>query len=331
MFTVHSLPLAVACCVITMLGWGSWANTQKLAGKTKWPFELFYWDYAIGVFLFSILFMLTLGSSGAAGMGAIENLRQAAQATMLSAALAGALFNISNILLVVAIDGAGMAVAFPVGVGLALVIGTIGSYVQNPKGNPVALTGGVALVVVAMALSAIAYSRLPKVEGPRKFRAIIFAVVAGCLMGFFYPELTSTISPDFNHSPIQPGTLTPYTALFFFAAGMLMSNVVVNTIFMKAGGRTYPQYFAGSVRLHSLGVLGSFAWMLALSLNVLAAGVAGPAVSYALGQGATLVASIWGVLIWREFRAAPPGTSVYIYLMFAAYAAGLIVIGLATV
>lgn len=330
MFTVHSLAPAVLFCVITMLGWGSWANTQKLAGKTKWPFELFYWDYAIGVFLFSILFMLTLGSTGGHGMAALENLRSAGESNITRAIFAGALFNISNILLVVAIDGAGMAVAFPVGVGLALVIGTVGSYLQSPKGNPAALFGGVALVVLAMILSALAHRRLPHVTGPGRFRALVFAVVAGCLMGFFYPELTSTISPDFNNSAIQPGFLTPYTALFFFAAGMLASNVVVNTIFMKAGGKTYAQYFAGSLKLHSLGVLGSFAWMIALSLNVIASGVAGPAVSYALGQGATLVASIWGVFIWKEFRSAPPGTSIYIFLMFAAYAAGLTVIGLAT-
>ena len=55
MFVVHSLPVAILFCVITMLGWGSWANTQKLAGKEKWPFQLFYWDYAIGVFLFSLV------------------------------------------------------------------------------------------------------------------------------------------------------------------------------------------------------------------------------------------------------------------------------------
>jgi glucose uptake protein len=330
MFTVNSLGLSVLFCVITMLGWGSWANTQKLAGKTKWPFELYYWDYAIGVFLFSVVCMFTLGSVGGDGVGAIDNLRSAAAGNMTGAAFSGVIFNISNILLVVAIDAAGMSVAFPLGVGLALVIGTLASFLQAPKGNPAALFSGVALVVLAMIMSALAYSKLPKVSGRSWSRGVLFAVIAGCLMGFFYPQLVGTVSPDFNSGAVKPGLLTPYTALFFFAVGLLLSNLVVNTLFMKAGGRTYGQYFNGSAKLHWLGILGGLIWMLALTLNVIASGVAGPAVSYALGQGATLVAAIWGVLIWKEFRAAPAGTALYLYLMFGGYALGLTLIGVAT-
>jgi glucose uptake protein len=325
MFTVSSLPIAILFCVITMLGWGSWANTQKLAGKTEWPFELYYWDYALGVFLFSILFMVAFG-----GAGAIANLGAAGSGAIWGALLSGAIFNVSNILLVVAIDAAGMSVAFPVGVGLALVIGTVTSYLQAPKGNPAALAGGVGLVILAMILSAIAYSKLPRSAGRGWARGVAFAVIAGALMGFFYPRLVRTISPDFNSGVIQPEFLSPYTALFLFAIGLLLSNLVVNTIFMKAGGKTYREYFAGTSKLHALGVLGGAIWMLALSLNVIASGVAGPAISYALGQGATLVAAIWGVLIWKEFRAAPAGTAPFLYLMFAGYALGLTLIGLAT-
>jgi glucose uptake protein len=161
-------------------------------------------------------------------------------------------------------------------------------------------------------------------------KGIGFAVVAGCLMGFFYPQLMRAISPNFSEAAIAPGMLTPYTALFFFAIGLVASNVVVNSVFMKVGGWSYSQYFAGKPRLHGIGILGGAIWMLALSLNVLASGVAGPAISYALGQGATLVAAIWGVLIWREFRAALQGTTVYIALMFVGYVLGLVLIGSAT-
>ena len=161
-------------------------------------------------------------------------------------------------------------------------------------------------------------------------KGLVFSVIAGCLMGFFYPQLQSSISRRFNASRIEPGYLTPYTALFLFSIGLVASNVIVNTIFMKAGGKTYGQYFAGTMKLHSAGVLGGAIWMLALSLNILASGVAGPAISYALGQGATLVAAIWGVVIWKEFRAAPKGTTPLIALMFAGYTLGLIVIGIAT-
>jgi len=329
-FIVHDLGVAVLLCLVTMLGWGSWANTQKLAGKDRWPFELFYWDYAIGVFAFSLLFAFTLGSSGASGTPFLENLRDASGKAMWTAISSGVLFNIANILLVVGIDAAGMAVAFPVGVGLALVIGTVKSYVQAPKGSAGFLMAGVALIVFAMIMSALAHRRLPPAAKTRPGRGLAFSAIAGCLMGFFYPQLVASLSPDFASRAIEPGWLTPYTALVLFAVGLLASNLAVNTIFMRAGKLTYADYLRGRARLHSLGMLGGCIWMLALSLNVIASGVAGPAISYALGQGATLVAAIWGVFIWREFVDAPTGTWTLISLMFGGYVAGLILIGTAS-
>ncbi len=330
MFVVDNLGLAILFCVVTMLGWGSWANTQKLAGSQKWEFPLYYWDYAIGVFLCGVLFMLTLGTLGPTGMAAPENLSQAGAGPLTRAFLSGVLFNISNILLVVAIDEAGMSVAFPLGVGLALVIGTVASYVQAPKGNPGLLFLGVALVVLAMIVSALAYSKLPRPSGGSWRRGVVFAIVAGCLMGFFYPQLVKSISPDFRSGAIEAGQLTPYTALVLFGAGLLLSNFIVNTIFMRTARLRYADYFRGSARLHSLGLAGGMIWMLALGLNVVASGVAGPAISYALGQGATLVAAIWGVFVWKEFQSAPKATMPLVALMFAGYAAGLVLIGLAT-
>jgi glucose uptake protein len=295
-----TLPLAIFFCVITMLSWGSWANTQKLAGKEKWPFELFYWDYAIGVFLFSLLFATIGGGFNIVGACAV------------TALISGAIFNLANILLVVSIDAAGMSVAFPVGIGLALVIGTVESYVETPKGNPSLLFAGVALVVFAMIMSAAARQSV----GKNRVRGLIFSIVAGCIMGLFYPQLMRAIGPD---------KLTPYVALVFFAAGVLLSNIVINTVFMKTGGVTYADYFRGSAKLHLIGILGGSIWMLALCLNVIASGVAGPAISYALGQGATLIAALWGVLVWRE-----KGVLSYTVLMFIGYATGLILIGAAT-
>jgi glucose uptake protein len=331
MFAVESLPVAIAFCVVTMLGWGSWANAQKLAGKEKWPFELFYWDYAIGVFLFGLIFAHTLGSFGSAGMSARENLHAAGGWANLAPALeSGALFNLSNILLVVGIDAAGMSVAFPVGVGLALTIGTVESYIAAPKGNPAMLFSGVALIVCAMVFSAVAHSRLPHSGGKNRARGLVYSVIAGCLMGFFYPLLMKPISPNFNTAPIAPGMLTPYVALMAFGAGVLGSNIVWNTVFMRVGGVRYASYFRGSMKLHAIGILGGFIWMIALCFNVIASGVAGPAISYALGQGATLVAALWGLLIWHEFRSAREGTGKYIALMLAGYAGGLILIGAAS-
>jgi glucose uptake protein len=330
MFAVHSLPIAVAFCVITMLGWGSFANTQKLVGKEKWPFELFYWDYAIGVLLFSLLFAATLGSHGSSGMSVPANLHTYEFRFAIPALVSGAIFNVSNLLLIAGIDAAGMAVAFPVGVGLALVIGTVEAYIQSPKGDPRLLFAGVGLVVFAMLMSALAHRKLPAAEGRKPLRGLVFSVIAGCIMGSFYPQLMLSISPGFNSAPIVAGMLTPYLALVFFAIGVVASNFVVNTIFMRAGHVTYGDYFRGRAKFHWIGILGGCIWMIALSLNVIASSVAGPAISYALGQGATLIASLWGVLIWHEFRSAPKGTTPYIVLMFIGYASGLLLIGAAT-
>ena len=334
MFVVQTLPIAILFCLITMLGWGSWANTQKLSGARgsaeKWRFELFYWDYAFGVLLFGLLFALTFGSFGAAGESALTNLHTATWRYVMPALVSGAIFNAANILLVVGIDAAGMTLAFPVGVGLALVIGTVESYHQMPKGDPGLLFGGVALIVFAMVMSALAYRKLPNSAGKSRARGLIFSVLAGCIMGSFYPQLMRAISPNFNSTPIAPGMLTPYTALVFFGVGVVSSNLIVNSIFMRAGHVTYSDYFRGSARLHLIGILGGVIWMAALCFNVIASGVAGPAISYALGQGATLIAAIWGVVVWRELKAGPPGTGRYAALMFAGYAAGLVLIGLAT-
>lgn len=329
MIVVQELWLAILLCMVTMLGWGSWANTQKLAGKDHWPFELYYWDYALGVLLCGIVAAFTAGSSGGHLQPVLPNLAQAESGAMWIAFSSGALFNIANILLVVAIDRAGMAVAFPVGVGLALVIGTIVSYAQAPKGSAGVLAAGVALIVLAMVASSIAYRRLPR-KSSGAGTGLVYAVLAGITMGYFYPQLMKSITPDFTAGQLVPGMLTPYAALLVFGVGLAASNVVLNTIFMRAGKVTYREYFGGSARLHSLGILGGAIWMTALICNVLASGVAGPAISYALGQGATLVASLWGVFVWREFSAAPAGTSKWVAIMLAGYVAGLMLIGLAT-
>jgi glucose uptake protein len=329
MFIVDNQAVAFLLCVVTMLGWGSWANTQKLAGKERWPFALYYWDYAFGVALLGLVFCFTLGNFGSAGSSAVANLHTASVGSLLRALASGALFNLSNILLVIAIDAAGMSLAFPVGVGLALVIGTVASYYHAPKGSPLLLGAGVMLIIFAMIMSAMAVRQVQRQRSVNATRGLLFAIAAGCLMGFFYPQLISSMSPNFNTEPIQPGYLTPYTALLLFGIGLLLSNVVINTVFMRVQGSTFREYREATPRLHGLGLLGGAIWMIALSLNVIASGVAGPAVSYALGQGATLVAALWGVFVWREFRGAATGTRLLVALMLIGYTAGLMLIGAA--
>lgn len=324
MFIVSSYATAVFMCIITMLCWGSWANTQKLAGR-HWRFELYYWDYALGVLIFSVLLGLTMGSTGGQGRPFLEDIAQAGTGPIASAVLGGIIFNLSNILLVAAIAVAGMAVAFPVGVGLALVIGVITSYAVKPEGDPTVLFVGVAVVALAILLDAAAYRRTGTGAGGG-FKGLALSVAAGVLMGFFYRWVAASMATDFA-SP-EAGMLTPYTAVFFFSVGLFASNFVWNTLAMKLSGEPVKMsdYFRGSAGVHLTGILGGLIWNLGMSLSIIASGQAGFAISYGLGQGATMVAALWGVFIWKEFAGASKGTGKLLTLMFICYAVGLTLI-----
>ena len=327
MFVLESYPVAVVFCVITMLCWGSWANTQKLAGKT-WRFELFYWDYVIGVFLMALIFAFTLGNSGESGRGLLEDLAQADTKNLGSAFLGGIIFNAANILLVAAIAIAGMSVAFPVGIGIALVLGVVVNYMAQPKGDPIVLFAGVALIAVAIILDALAYRRLPGQGKGGGAKGLILAVLCGILMGCFYRFVAASMSADFVQ--MEAGKLSPYTAMVCFSLGIVASNFLFNTILMlkPVSGEPVPlgDYFKGTIRDHLWGIVGGMIWAVGMTFSIIAFGIAGPAISYGLGQGATLVAALWGVFIWREFREAPSGTNVFLALMFLGFVAGLALI-----
>jgi glucose uptake protein len=331
MVLVESYPVAVLMCIITMVCWGSWANTQKLASK-EWRFQLFYWDYAIGVFLLSLILAFTMGSMGSAGRGFIADLQQADARFIGYALLGGVVFNIANILLVAAIDIAGMAVAFPIGIGLALVIGVITTYGVDPSGNRNILFLGVASVAAAILLDALAYRRLPSAGQKTSTKGIILSVLCGVLMGQFFQFVTKAMPPlEEINDPNRAGMLTPYTALVFFALGLFLSSFVFNTLVMIKPfvGAPVPlgDYFTkGNLRLHAVGILGGMIWGVGMSFAILAGDAAGYAISYGLGQGATMVAAFWGVFIWKEFREAPEGTHRLLALMFTLFIIGLAMI-----
>ena len=325
MFIPASYALAVVLCIITMLCWGSWANTQKLASKS-WAFPLFYWDYVIGIVLLSLVFGVTLGSSGAEGRSFFEDLAQGSQSAYLSAFIGGVIFNIANLLIVAAISVAGMAVAFPVGIGIALVLGVVVSYVAEPVGDPLFLFTGVGLVAVAIVIDALIYKRLPNQQSSSVTKGLLLSVAGGVLMGFFFRFVAASVSTDFV-TP-QAGLFTPYSAVFVFSLGIFASNFIWNTWFMfrpVEGERvSYADYFKqGTPKLHLIGILGGIIWGIGMSLSMIASDKAGFAISYGLGQGATMVAAAWGVFIWKEFKDAPKGTNRMIAMMFVLFIVGL--------
>jgi len=330
MIIVESYSVAVAMCLITMLCWGSWANTQKLASK-EWRFQLFYWDYAIGVLVLALLLAFTMGSTGGGGRGFLADLQQADGKWLGSAFIGGIIFNLSNILLVAAIDIAGLAVAFPVGVGLALVLGVITTFLSTKEGNAPMLGVGVAAIMIAIILDALAYKRLSSGGQKAPLKGIVISVAAGLLMGFFYKYVAQAmgkIETVNGALTLEAGKLSPYTAVVLFSAGLLLSNFIWNSIMMVKPftGEPVPfgDYFSkGSLRLHLVGILGGMIWNLGMSFSIIASTKAGAALSYGLGQGATMIGALWGVFIWKEFKGAPPGTNKFLAAMFAFYLLGL--------
>ena len=325
MFIVQSYPLAIFFCFVTMLCWGSWGNTQKLAAKT-WRYELFYWDYVIGLLLFSLLSAFTLGSFGTEGRSFLDDLMQADGRNLFSAFLGGVVFNASNILLAAAVALCGMSVAFPVGVGLALVLGVLINYFGAAKGDPLFIFLGVALIAAAIVMNGLAY-RMAR-TGKRKLTAkgLLISVAAGTDMAFFYRFVASSMDLDSFTAPAA-GKMTPYTAVVVFAAGVFVSNFLFNTIAMKCPVEGTPvrpsEYFGGTFRTHLVGMLGGAIWCLGESFSMIASGKAGAAISYGLGQGATLVSALWGILIWKEFRGAPGASVLCNAGMFVLFLAGL--------
>ena len=326
MFIVNSYSLAIVFCFITMLCWGSWGNTQKLAGKT-WRYELFYWDYVIGILLLSLISAFTLGSIGSEGRSFIADLQQVSTENIGSALLGGIVFNAGNILLSTAISLVGMSVAFPVGVGLALVLGVIINYIGSPTGDPIFLFLGVILVTAAIIVNALASRKVSSGTQKVTTKGLFVAILAGVLMSFFYRFIAASMDLS-NFAAPATGMMTPYTAVVIFSLGIFASNFLFNTILMKkpldGAPVSYKTYFKGGLSIHFVGILGGIIWGIGNSFNLIAAGKAGAAISYGLGQGATLVAALWGVFIWKEFKGGPKSTNTKLAIMFILFALGIV-------
>jgi len=320
---------ALVLMLVSMLCWGSWANTLKLCPGYR--FQLFYWDYAMGVLLGAVVLGLTAGSHGASGNPFLTDIVESPQASMKMAALGGVVFNIANLLLVAAIDVAGLAVAFPVGIGLALIVGSVWSYIVSPKGDPLLLFGGVALVTVAIVLDAAAYRKRETKAKATTTRGIVLSLVAGLLMGSFYPLVARAMQGERGNP--GPG---PYAIALFFAVGVMLSTFPANWLLMWKPLDGKPrvrndEYWGALWRWHFAGILGGMIWCAGAVTNFLGSGAhkIGPAVSYSIGQGATMISACWGVFVWHEFEGAPPAAKRLLVFMFVFFLLGLGTIALA--
>ena len=313
--------------ILAMLSWGSWANTMKLV--PRWPFQLFYWeDYVIGVLLVSLTAGLTLGSLDSGPDSFLVDLRSAGPRELGYALAAGAIFNVANLLLVAAISIAGLAVAFPVGIGLALVVGVVLNYVLAPTGNPFLLFGGVVLVSAAIVVDALAFKRRDGAASAQSSRGIWISIACGLLMGSFFPLVTRATA--------GPAGLGPYGVAAVFGCGVLICAIPTNFYLMRRpvtadSPTSMRQYFEGGLREHLSGVAGGAIWGLgALSSFVAAhASIVGPAISYAMGQGATMVSATWGVFVWKEFAGAPAPAVRLLPPMFILFFLGLSAVAVA--
>jgi glucose uptake protein len=327
LFTPHTYPAALALMILSMLCWGSWANTQKI--DRAWRFELFYLDYTLGLLVASLLFALTLGHTDPFSADSFfVNLHAASTRSILEAFLGGAIFSIGNILLVAAISVAGMAVAFPVGAGLALVLGSLLNYFVSPTGNPVLIFGGIAFVCVAIGLDALAYRDLEG-AGRSSAKGILLSIAGGVGAGLFYPFVAKSLT--------GPAHLVPYTVNFIFAIGALTTAIPMAYLLMRKpvtdAPLTLTDYATGSSRLHAWGLIGGLLWGLGTIANFVASYVPmiGPATSFAMGEGNTMISALWGVFIWKEFKGATARVKLLLALMFLFFLLGLTSIALAPI
>jgi glucose uptake protein len=327
MVLVQNYGLAVFLCAVAMVCWGSWQNTQNLIGKS-WRFEHYYWDFSIGILLFALLMAFTFGSIGNEGRSFLPDLHQADLKNLLSAAIGGVIWNMGTLLLVAAISIAGMSVAFPIGGGIGWTLGIVINYIGKPEGNPAFLFGGTAFIVLAIIMSMQSYRKLAENQKKPTLKGILLAFLAGLCIAFFYRFVASSLASDFSSA--EAGKISSYTAVVFFSLGALLCTALVNPIFMARPVQGEPVsmsgWVKGSSRTHLLGILGGAIWCLGNSVSFMSVSAASPAISYGLSNSAPVVAALWGIFVWKEFKDAPKGTNLLLSLMFFFYLIGLALI-----
>ena len=320
MFVPTTFHIALLMTILSTICWGSFANTFK--GTKNYRFELYYWDYGLGIFLISLLLAFTMGSHAGGPTAFLANLHSADYSNLFYAALGGFIFNIANVLLIAGIEIVGLAVAFPISIGIALVEGVVLSYALQPRGNPILLGLGVAMALLAVILDGKAYGALKTGAQATSRRGVVICVISGLLMGIFAPFVTRAMT--------RGATLTPYTTAVCLTFGAFLCCFFFNTILMRKPIVGSPvaaaDYFRAPASYHALGLLGGAIWGIGGVFNFVAASLTGVAISYAIGQASPMVACLWGVFAWKEFRGANTRAKSYLAAMFAAYVLALVLI-----
>ncbi len=329
MYLVDNYSLAVFFTVITMICWGSWPNLQKLVPRYR--FEMFYLDYALGILMFSVFMAFTFGSYGDSGRGFIADMSQAQPEFLFWATFGGFIWSTGTILITAGIAIAGMAVAFPIGGGIGWIFGILTSYIVRPESNPAYLFTGALFILAAIILSMLSYKRLATSKEKPPAKGIIISVLAGVCIAFFYSFVARSLDPDYL--PANAGKLTPYSAAVMFGIGSLVSALIFIPILMakplQGPKIRFMNYFKATKRQHGMGILAGLIFGLGNSLSFMAANSASPAISYALSNAAVVVAAIWGVFVWKEFKGAPKGTNIMLAFMFVSYLVGLVLVVIA--
>ena len=209
---------------------GVHGRTHKTLSAKTWRFELYYWDFSIGILLFALLMAFTFGSMGNQGRSFLADLRQADTGNLLSAAVGGVIWNIGTLLLVAAISIAGMSVAFPIGGGIGWTLGILINYMGKPEGNPLFLFSGTAFIILAILLSMQSYKKLAAHQKKPTLKGILLSLLAGLCIAFFYRFVASALATDF--SPAEAGKISSYTAVVFFSIGALICTAILNPFFM---------------------------------------------------------------------------------------------------
>ncbi len=350
--------------VLSMVCWGSWANTQKMTGR--WRSELYFIDFAIGVLMAAIVAAATFGTisggfveTDTLMLSVMDNLSVARRVSLGAALLAGGVFNLANMLLLAGIALAGMSVAFPFAIGVALAAAVVWSYFLNPGANPTLLFSGAGAVVAAVVASALSYRSLildkaaaplkdassgkqpapttarqafvARPPNPRELpkstfgKAMLLSVICGVLMSCFMPLVALSEKSEVG--------LGPYTACLIVAVGVVLSAPVIGLVFMNLPVEGHPigfgDYFKRGLKRHLLGVAGGCLWgtgTAAYFVAVTAPRVTGfrPVVVEALGYGAALLAALWGLVVWKEFAGARRKTLGLVVAVFVLFAAGLV-------